>query len=383
MKISRESLQQYFENPLPSVAEIVDAFTFHVFEIDSIEGDMLDVKVLPNRAADCSSEAGIATELSAILDVPLKNETVDGFSDKKVEVSLERINAILGSNFSEKEVEDVFRRLRFRVEKNGKIFRVTAPAARTDIEIPEDVAEEVGRILGYDRILATELPPTVVPADQARFRGIEQMKDQLVEQGFTEVSTQSFTKRGDIILANPLDKTKPALRTNLEGNLREALLRAKQYAPLVLSPKETVKLFEVGTVFPKEGEHLAVETSEQVSDTPEIKDNSEYVPKSYVLGAYKPFSIYPFIVRDIALWVVDGAKGAERSEASIRSIIREHAGELLVRLDQFDRFEKEGKVSYTFRLVFQSRERTLTDDGVNSIVGNITASLIGSRYEVR
>ena len=48
------------------------------------------------------------------------------------------------------------------------------------------------------------------------------MKDQLVLKGFIELSTQSFAKKGDIILANPLDKTKPALRVNLEDNLREA-----------------------------------------------------------------------------------------------------------------------------------------------------------------
>ena len=54
MKISRASLQKYFEKPLPSIAEIADAYTFHAFEIDSIEGEVLDVKVLPNRAAPCN-----------------------------------------------------------------------------------------------------------------------------------------------------------------------------------------------------------------------------------------------------------------------------------------------------------------------------------------
>ena len=378
MKISRDTLQTYFSKPLPSIETIADAYTFHAFEIDSVEGDMLDVKVLPNRAADCSSEAGIATELSAILDVPLKNETADSFSDKKVEVSLERMNAILGSNFSEEEIEDVFRRLHFRVEKNGKIFRVTAPVVRTDIEIPEDVAEEVGRILGYDRVLAVELPPISGTSDQARYRGIERVKDFLTERGFTEISTQSFAKKGEIILANPLDKNKPALRKSLDENMKEALERAKQYAPLVLAPGQKPRLFEIGTVFTKKGEHLAVETSEQVSDIPEIKDDPEYVPKSYALGTYKPFSIYPFITRDIALWVPSGTESAD-----VEKMTYEHAGELLARLDQFDRFEKEGRVSLAFRLVFQSMERTLTDDETNGIMTNIAATLSSKGYEVR
>ena len=214
------------------------------------------------------------------------------------------------------------------------------------------------------------------------YRGIERL-DQLVEQGFIEVSTQSFAKNGDIILANPLDKTKPALRTSLEENLHNALDRAKQYAPLVLPPKQPVKLFEVGTVFPEEGEYLELRMTERVKewgDAVGVSDNlsvakledygKDYMPVQYTLGAYKQFSVYPFITRDIALWVPSGTE-----VSVIESIIRENAGEFLVRLDQFDHFEKEGRVSYAFRLVFQSMERTLTDEEVGIIMANITAGL--------
>lgn len=391
MKISRDDLQKHFEPALPSTAVIADAFTFHCFEIEEVEGDVLDIKVLTNRAADCNSEAGIAAELSAILDLPLKNEPASGFSDKKVEVSLARINAILGADFSEAEIEAVFRRLRFQVEKNGNAYRVAAPLPRVDIGIPEDVAEEVGRILGYDRILETELSPLSGTPDQARYRGIERIKDFLVERGFIEISTQSFAKKGDIFLANPLDRTKPALRTSLEENLKDALERAKQYAPLALPPKTAVKLFEVGTVFPKEGEYLELRMTERVKewgDAAGISDNlsvanleeygKDYVPTRYSLGAYKSFSVYPFITRDIALWVPSGT-----DVSVIESVLRENAGELLLRLDQFDHFEKEGRVSYAFRLVFQSRERTLTDDEVSGIMGKISAALRAAGHEVR
>jgi len=391
MKISRTALQNYFETQLPSTANIADAFTFHCFEIDEVVGDILDIKVLPNRTADCSSEVGIATELSSILNLPLKYSPDNGFFDTVVEVSSERINAILGSDFSEADIADVFRRLHFRVEKNESVFRVSAPLPRTDIEIPENVAEEVGRILGYDRIPATDLPSISSIPDQARYRGIERMKDQLVEQGFTEVSTQSFAKVGDVYLANPLDKTKPALRTSLEENLRDALGRAKQYAPLVLPPKHTVKFFEVGTVFPKEGEYVELRMTERVKewgDTAGISDNltianleeygKDYTPKRYTLSAYKPFSVYPFVTRDIALWVPN-----ETEVSHIESLIKENAGVLLVRLDQFDSFEKDGRVSYAFRLVFQSHERTLVDTDVAECMEKVSAALRAALFEVR
>lgn len=388
MKISRTRLQEFFAKPLPSATEIADAFTFHCFEIEAVEGDVLDIKVLPNRAKDCSSEEGIAAELSAILDLPLKRNAAAGFSDRTVEVSLARINAVLGSDFGEKEVEEVFRRLHFKVEKSGETFRIVAPLPRVDIQIPEDVAEEIGRILGYDRVPADELLPASEAPDQARYRGIERMKDQLVEQGFIEVSTQSFAKKGDVYLANPLDKTKPALRASLEENLRDALERAKQSAPLALAPNEKVKLFEVGTVFPKEGEYLELRMTEPAWEGVPTHDNltvarleeygKGYEPKRYRLGAYKPFSVYPFTTRDVALWVPGGTEARE-----IENVIRAAAGSLLVRLDQFDRFEKEGKISYAFRLVFQSAERTLTDEEVNASMAETAAALVKKGYEVR
>ena len=105
MKIARTSLQKYFEKPLPGIEEIANVYTFHAFEIDSIDGDILDVKVLPNRAADCNSEAGLARELSAILEIPTTLPRPSG-SLPPVTVSLAQINGILGSDFSQSEVEE-------------------------------------------------------------------------------------------------------------------------------------------------------------------------------------------------------------------------------------------------------------------------------------
>jgi phenylalanyl-tRNA synthetase beta subunit len=217
------------------------------------------------------------------------------------------------------------------------------------------------------------------------------MKDQLVEQGFIEVSTQSFAKKGDITLANPLDVAKPALRTNLTENLKDVLSRAKHYIPRLLGPGAKLKLFEVGTVFPKAGEYLALEMSERVltwGDAAGMHDNlsvakleeygKEYTPILLKQGAYKPFSIYPFITRDIALWVPVGT-----TVAAVESVVRENAGGLLVRLDSFDQFEKEGRISYAFRLVFESMERTLTDEDANVIMTRISSVLTAKGYETR
>jgi phenylalanyl-tRNA synthetase beta subunit len=389
MKISYSKLQEYFEKPLPGIQEVADAFTFHTFEIESIEDDILDVNVLPNRASDCKSEVGLARQLSAILDMPLKPEfeqVVLGIV--QIKTSLAQINATLGAAFAKEEVEDVFRRLRFQVESADGVYTITPPADRTDLTIPVDIAEEVGQILGYERVPAVELPLLGSNPDQARARGIERMKDQLVEQGFTEVSTPSFAKKGDIELANPLDKSKPFLRVSLEENLQDALVRAKQYAPLLCGPGEKPKLFEVGTVFPKQGEYIELRMTEPAWEGVPTFDNlsvakleeygKEYQPVQHNLAMYKPFSVYPFITRDIAFWAP-----AETSSDGIHELIQEHAQPLLVRLDQFDRFEKEGRVSYGFRLVFQAADRTLTDEEVSGIMQKVSAALTAKGYEIR
>src|SRR5580704_912197 len=73
MKISRAWLQGYFEQPLPEANALAEALTFHAFEIESVENnDVLDVKVTPNRGHDCLCHRGIAKEISAILNVPMK-----------------------------------------------------------------------------------------------------------------------------------------------------------------------------------------------------------------------------------------------------------------------------------------------------------------------
>src|SRR5271155_3843680 len=83
MKVSKRWLDKFFDAPLPGADALSDALTFHAFEIDGVEkkgdDDVLDVKVTPNRGHDCLSHRGIAKELSAILDIPIKD---DPFAEK-------------------------------------------------------------------------------------------------------------------------------------------------------------------------------------------------------------------------------------------------------------------------------------------------------------
>jgi phenylalanyl-tRNA synthetase beta subunit len=59
----------------------------------------------------------------------------------------------------------------------------------------------------------------------------------------------------------------------------------------------------------------------------------------------------------------------------VLEIIKKHGGELLVKETLFDEFKKGDKISYAFRLVFQSFERTLGDAEINKIMENLTKVL--------
>ena len=338
-----------------------------------------------------------------------------------VSVSLDRVNGLLGSSYTASEVEEVFDRLEFSYTSENEVFTVAPPFERQDLTIPQALTEEVGRILGYEKIVPESLPELDQKPDQSRYNGIERIKDFLTERGFTEISTQTFAVAGETSLANPLDQTRPALRADLAQNMREALLRASTVAPRVLGPATEVKLFEIGTVFKKDSEHLSLvlgykqlvgkqsatllaEVVSQIgseligvfAEKPHTIDSeiveamltdtnleligADYTPRKVRLGAYKPFSIYPFALRDIAVWTPERTEEDEVANILIAEATKgESKGVTLARIDLFDRFSKvvEGKerVSFAFRLVFESYERTLSDEDLNPLIDVITNSL--------
>ena len=94
---------------------------------------------------------------------------------------------------------------------------------------------------------------------------------------------------------------------------------------------------------------------------------------------YEPFSIYPFVSRDIAVWMPEGA-----TSDVLERIIYKEGGDLLKRVRLFDTFTKDGRTSYAYRLVFQSHERTLTDAEVNMVMDTIYAEAKAQQgWEIR
>lgn len=271
---------------------------------------------------------------------------------------------VLGIEITKEKIRDAFTRLGFMFEEKEDLFVVTPPFERRDLVIPEDLIEEIVRIEGFDTIPALELPEASAPEVNQNFYASEWVREHLVSEGCSEVFTSVFADKGERGVLNKVDSVRPKLRSTLVDGLNDALKKNVQNKDL-LGLKE-VKLFEIGTVW-KDGKETVmagiVTEKEKAKEDPLsvfLKEASSYdaLPLS-ATERYQPYSRYPSITRDIAMWVP-----AETSATDVESTLKEHAGKLCVRIGLFDEFKKENQTSYAFRLVFQSDEKTLTDDEV-------------------
>jgi phenylalanyl-tRNA synthetase beta chain len=112
--------------------------------------------------------------------------------DVTVNTSSEFINSRLGLELNAAEIKKLLENVEFKVTGNSEL-KVTAPFWRTDIEIPEDIVEEVGRLYGYDH-LPVELPRRdLKPAEPDQLLSFKpRLRAILAAAGANEVLTYSF-----------------------------------------------------------------------------------------------------------------------------------------------------------------------------------------------
>jgi len=372
------------------------------------ERDLSPTKVQEaiERLSSLVSSIASGKVLQEILDV-YPNPPESGY---KITTSLDRVNKVLGSSISKDELENILNKLKkhSKFDWEGE-YTVTIPSERIDL-LPsevvhqsgneEDLIEEIGRVYGFYKIssiLPVDFP--FKPDINKEVSQVESLKDGLVSRGFSEVMTYSFVESGDVKLANPLSADKKYLRRSLKDGLRKSLEQSTHNAPLF--GKTEVKIFEIGKVFSKGIEKLSLGLAVSLKNKKEEQVFLEDILSTLGLrgeveggvalveidgnGAdtyedldfdisrsvtFRKISAYPFVLRDLALWVPEA-----KSSKDILDIINNSGGELLVSSTLFDEFKKEGRVSFAFRLVFQSNERTLTDLEIGQIMSKIEEKL--------
>ncbi|OGI85913.1 hypothetical protein A3A01_00730 [Candidatus Nomurabacteria bacterium RIFCSPLOWO2_01_FULL_39_17] len=297
--------------------------------------------------------------------------------EKKLSFSFDKISKVLGIPVSVEEIEDILKRYVFKYVYKDGIFEIEVPPMRQDLAIEEDMAEEIGRILGYKKIEPKIPKIDFKPRVSNTYAKIIWAREKLLAEGYSEVMTYTFADKGKVeVMESASDKK--FLRTNLSDGLKESLKLNKLNSPLM--SMDEIKIFEIGAVFKKDGEEINVAYNEKDKIIEknlnefcrDMPSNFKLEPRSYNLKTkFKMWSLFPFIARDVAVWVPEGVTSLE-----VMKVIKENVGELVIRDPElFDEFKKDGKVSYAFRIVFQSHERTLTDLEVNEVMNKITEKI--------
>ena len=142
------------------------------------------------------------TELLAIGGKPL-SEVVDSNGDfyynkTEISVSKDKINQILGTNFSSEEIQKTLENVGILAKyDNPETFVV--PFWRNDLHIEEDLIEEVGRLNGYDNIKLQLPKRTFRAVKKAKIDLLQsEIREILVASGANEILTYTFV-HGDLL----------------------------------------------------------------------------------------------------------------------------------------------------------------------------------------
>ena len=190
-------------------------------------------------------------------------EVMDGIIDvvavepKTVRLPLEpdRINALLGTKIDRDFMVKVLEKLDFKMDGNI----ICAPSFRSDIEHYADIAEEVGRFYGYDKIEPTIFSGTTTKGGFSPKQQFEREISSLCRgMGYFEVMTYSFGSktawdkihlpsdsplRKAFVIQNPLGEDTSVMRTTSLPSMLDVL------GTNLSKRNMDVKLFELATIY--------------------------------------------------------------------------------------------------------------------------------------
>jgi len=178
----------------------------------------------------------------------------------KIDLSLKKTHKLLGIFPDALKVKSCLNKIEFQVDiKDNDKITIIPPPYRTDISRPEDIMEEVARLIGYNTIPTTFAKASVI-ASKPNFN-IEiknYLKNILAGFGFCEVINYSFIsalsadrirlnesdyRRKNVKLLNPLTEEQNVMRTSLLPGIIENL-RTNTF-----NHDKTIKIFEIGKIF--------------------------------------------------------------------------------------------------------------------------------------
>ena len=205
-----------------------------------------------DRACQLMEELGAGEVVGGMVDVCCETR-----EPSRVPFEPERINHILGTDLTKEEMLSYLARVELAYDE--KTNEIVAPTFRQDIHCTADVAEEVARFYGYDKI-PTTLPKGESTTGKLPFKlRIEQVARDIAEYcGFYEGMTYSFESpkvfdklripedsdlRKVITISNPLGEDYSIMRTTTLNGMLSSL--ATNYN----RRNKNVRLYEIGKVY--------------------------------------------------------------------------------------------------------------------------------------
>lgn len=203
-----------------------------------------------NRACELVEQLGAGEVVDGVIDVDHSDP-----APKRLPFEPEQMNGLLGLDLSAAEQQSCLEKLGFAVE-NGAVI---VPSFRTDIARMCDLAEEVARMYGYDKIPTTLYAGEMVQGEFTPRQQAERAASLICrEAGFDEAMTHSFIspkfydmigwaendpRRISTTILNPLGEDFSIMRTTVLPSMLDSLAHNHAHR------NPTASLFEMGTVY--------------------------------------------------------------------------------------------------------------------------------------
>lgn len=208
------------------------------------------------RALNLAQTLGVAKISSSHFD-----ESAGASTEKRViYVETSRVNDVLGLEVPEEEMVKILEALQFEVELNNGVLTLAVPRYREDIENYQDIAEEVIREYGYDKVVPTFLDAAKVTKggfDAAQQKELS-VKQYLCTQGYYEVQTIAMVAKNEfdmflipedakerqvIELLNPITENLSIMRTIMAPSMVRVIENN------IKNGNEAVRFFELANVY--------------------------------------------------------------------------------------------------------------------------------------
>ena len=222
--------------------------------------DMMNTIKAVERACELVELLGCGEVVDGVMDVVAKEK-----APTVVKLEPDKINALLGTELSEDLMREILASLGFIL--NGDDIYV--PSWRGDVEHYSDIAEEVARFYGYNKI-----PCTLMRGETTRGGFSEQQRfDRAIggavrALGYDEIITYSFISptyydkirmpkdsslRNSLKILNPLGEDTSIMRTTILPSMLEIIARNHSYR------NKSARLYELGKIYLPREDGLADE----------------------------------------------------------------------------------------------------------------------------